>query len=172
MGRAEPGGVLAARYRLQAVLRRDEAGAVWLARDGRLHRDVAVMAVPRGPLPGDAEQESQHQRVLRDARTLAGLDHPNIPAVFDIVEDDSGTWMVPQAAPFRFPYRSLADVVQNDGPLPPQRAAQVGAQILSAIRAAHAVGVLHRDIRPGNVLLGPGDQAMLIGFGMASEDDG
>jgi len=110
--------------------------------------------------------------VLRDARTLAGLDHPNIPAIFDIIEDDGGTWMVLQAAPYRFPYRSLTDVVQNDGPLPPPRAAEAGFQILSALRAAHALGVLHGDIRPGNVLLGPGNWAMLTGFGVVAADGG
>jgi len=168
MGHAEPGGVLAARYRLRAVLRRDETGTTWLARDGLLHRDVAVRAVP---LPGDAERESPHQRLVQDARALARLDHPNIPLILDIVEDD-GTWMVLQAAPYRFPYRSLTDVVQHDGPLPPRRAAEAGYQILSALRAAHAVGVLHRDIRPANVLLGRGNWAMLGGFGMVTADAG
>ena len=171
MGRAEPGGVLAARYRLLAVLRRDEMGIVWLARDGLLHRDVAVGAVPLAPLPGDAEQESAHRRVLEDARALARLDHPNMPAVFDVVDDGGGTWLVLQAAPYRFPYRSLGDVVEHDGPLPPHRAAEAGFQIVSALGAAHAVGVLHGDISPGNVLLGPGNWAMLTGFGMVTEDE-
>jgi serine/threonine protein kinase len=170
MGRAEPGRVLAARYRLRAVLRRDEMGIVWLARDELLHRDVAVGAVPLAPVPGDAEQDSPHRRVLRDASALARLDHPNIPVVFDVVEDDGGTWLVLQAAPYLFPYRPLSEVVQDDGPLPPQRAAEAGFQILSALRAAHAVGVLHGDIRPGNVLLGPGNWAMLTGFGMVAAD--
>src|SRR5215470_18934178 len=147
MGRAEPGGVLAARYRLREVLRRDEMGIVWLARDGLRHRDVAVRAVPVPPLPGDADQEPPHQRMLRDARALARLDHPNIPVVFDIVEDHGRTWMVLQAAPYQFPYRSLSDVVQNDGPLRPRWAAEAGFQILSALRAAHAAGVLHGDVR-------------------------
>ena len=147
-------------------------GIVWLARDGLLHRDVAVRAVPPVPLPGDRERESPHQRVLRDARALARLDHPNIPVVFDVIEDDGKTWMVLQAAPYRFPYRSLGDVVRSDGPLPPQRAAEAGFQILSALRAANAVGVLHGDVRPGNILLGPGNWAMLTGFGMVTAADG
>ncbi|MBO0816961.1 MAG: serine/threonine protein kinase, partial [Actinobacteria bacterium] len=167
MGDAEPGGVLAARYRLSAVLRRDETGTVWLARDALLHRDVAVSAVPLASLPADAEQEPPHQRLFRDARALARLDHPNIPAIFDVIED-GGTWIVLQAAPYRFPYRSLSDVVRDDGPLPPQRAAEAGFQILSALRAAHAAGVLHGDIRPGNILLGPGNWAMLTGFGVVT----
>ena len=172
MGRAEPGGVLATRYQLRAVLRRDEMGIVWLARDGLLHRDVAVKAVPLASSPGEAGQESPHQRVLRAARALARLDHPNIPAVFDIVEDDGRAWMVLQVAPFRSPYRSLSEVVRDDGPLLPERAAEAGFQILSALRAAHAVGVRHGDIRPGNVLLGPGNWAMLTGFGMVTSDHG
>ena len=171
MGRAEPGGVLAARYRLSAVLRRDAMGTVWLARDGLLHRDVVVWAACLASVPGDAELEAPHQRLLRDARALARLGHPNIPVVFDVVEDHGRTWMVLQAAPYQFPYRSLSDVVQNDGPLAPQWAAEAGFQILSALRAAHAAGVLHGDIRPGNVLLGPGNWAMLTGFGMVTADD-
>ena len=172
MGRAEPGGVLAARYRLSAVLRRDAMGTVWLARDGLLHRDVVVRAVCLASMPADAELDSPRQRVLRDARALARLDHPNIPVVLDVVEDDGRTWMVLQAAPYRVPYRSLSDVVRNDGPLRPRWAAEAGFQILSALRAAHAAGVLHGDIRPGNVLLGPGNWTMLTGFGMVTADDG
>ena len=80
--------------------------------------------------------------------------------------------MVLQAAPFRSPCRSLGEVVRSDGPLPPERAAEAGFQILSALRAAHAVGVRHGDIRPGNVLLGPGNWAMLAGVGMVPADDG
>jgi serine/threonine protein kinase len=78
--------------------------------------------------------------------------------------------MAMQLAPFRFPYRSLSDVVRDDGPLPPGWAARIGLQILSAAHAAHDVGVLHRDINPGNVLLGPGDRVMLAGFGMVTAD--
>ena len=147
-------------------------GTVWLARDGLLHRDVVVWAACLASVPGDAELEAPHQRLLRDARALARLGHPNIPVVFDVVEDHGRTWMVLQAAPYQFPYRSLSDVVQNDGPLAPQWAAEAGFQILSALRAAHAAGVLHGDIRPGNVLVGPGNWAMLTGFGMVTADDG
>src|SRR5689334_8435710 len=115
MGRAEPGGLLAARYRLRAVLRRDDMGIVWLASDGQLHRDVAVRAIPVPPHPGGAKQEPSFERALREAGGLAWLDHPNIHVVFDVVEDDGGPWVVLQAAPFQFPYCSLRHVVQNDG---------------------------------------------------------
>ena len=105
MGRAEPGGVLATRYQLRAVLRRDEMGIVWLARDGLLHRDVAVKPVPLASSPGEAGQESPHQRVLRDARALARLDHSNIRAVFDIVETagvPGSCFRLPRSGPLPF----------------------------------------------------------------------
>lgn len=170
MGRAELGGLIADRYRLQAVIRRAGMGAVWLAGDELLHRQVAVKEIPWVPRPGAEGQESRRERAFREARALAGLDHPNIAGIYDVAEDDGRLWMVMQLTPFRFPYRSLSDVVQDDGPLPPVWAARVGLQILSAVHAAHDMGVLHRDINPGNVLLGPGDRIMLAGFGMVTAD--
>jgi hypothetical protein len=145
-------------------------GAVWLAADELLHRQVAVREISWVPQPGADGQESRRERALREARAVAGLEHPNIAGIYDVVQDDGRLWIVMQLAPFRFPYRSLSDVVQDDGPLPPVWAARIGLQILSAAQAAHGVGVLHRDINPGNVLLGPGDRVMLAGFGMVTAD--
>jgi eukaryotic-like serine/threonine-protein kinase len=170
MGRAELGGLIADRYRLRAVLRRGGMGAVWLAADELLHRQVAVKEIPWVPGSGAEGRESRREQAFRDARAVAELDHPNIAGVYDVVQDDGRLWMVMQLAPFRFPYRSLSDVVQDDGPLPPAWAAQVGLQMLAAIHAAHGVGVLHRDINPGNVLLGPAGRVMLAGFGMVTAD--
>src|SRR5690242_378652 len=170
MGRAERGDLIADRYRLRAVLRRGGMGAVWLAGDALSHGQVAVKEIPWVPQPGAEEQESRHERAFREARAVAGLDHPNIAGIYDVVQDDGRLWMVMQLAPFRFPYRSLSDVVQDDGPLPPVWAARIGVQILSAIHAAHGVGALHRDINPGNVLLGPADRVMLAGFGIVTAD--
>jgi eukaryotic-like serine/threonine-protein kinase len=170
MGRAELGGLIADRYRLRAVIRRGEMGAVWLAGDELRPREVAVKEVPWVPQPGAEGLESRRERAWREARAVAELDHPNIPGIYDIVQDDGRLWMVMQLAPFRFPYRSLSDVVQDDGPLPPVCAARVGLQILAAIDAAHGVGVVHRDINPGSVLLGPRDRVMLAGFGLVTAD--
>jgi serine/threonine protein kinase len=170
MGRAELGGLIADRYRLRAVIRRGGMGAVWLAGDELLHKEVAVKEIPWVRQPGAERRESRRERAFREARAVAGLDHPNIAGMYDIVQDDGRLWMVMQLAPFRFPYRPLSDVVQDEGPLPPVWAARVGLQILSAIHAAHGVGVLHRDINPGNVLLGPADRVMLAGFGMVTAD--
>jgi eukaryotic-like serine/threonine-protein kinase len=170
MGRAELGGLIADRYRLRAVIRRGRIGAVWLAGDELLHKEVAVQEIPWMRQPGAERQDSRRERAFREARAVAGLDHPNIAGIYDIVQDDGRLWMVMQLAPFRFPNRSLSEVVQDDGPLLPVCAARIGLQILSAIHAAHGVGVLHRDINPGNVLLGPADRVMLAGFGMVTAD--
>jgi serine/threonine protein kinase len=145
-------------------------GAVWLAGDELLHKEVAVKEIPWARQLSAARQESRRERAFREARAVAGLDHPNIAGIYDIVQDDGRLWMVMRLAPFRFPYRSLSDVVQDDGPLPPVWAARIGLQILSAIHAAHGVGALHRDINPGNVLLGPADRVLLSGFGMVTAD--
>jgi eukaryotic-like serine/threonine-protein kinase len=170
MGRAELGGLIADRYRLRAVLRQGGMGATWLAGDELLHKEVAVKEIAWAPQPSAEWRESRRERAFREARAMAGLDHSNVAGIYDVVQDDGRLWMVMQLAPFRFPYRSLSDVVQDDGPLPPVWAARLGLQILSAIHAAHGVGVLHRDINPGNVLLGPGDRVMLAGFGVVTAD--
>ena len=170
MGRAEPGRVVAARYRLRNVIRGDDMGAVWLANDGLRHGEVVLRAIPWAPPADGEEQESRHERLLNEARALAQLDHPNIVRVLNIAEDDGRPWMVFQATPYRFPYRPLSDVVRNDGPLRPEQAAEVALQVLAAVRQAHIVGVLHRDIKPGSILLGPGNRVLLADFGMVTAD--
>ena len=170
MGRAELGGLIADRYRLRVVLRRGGVGAVWLAGDELLRGQVAVQEIPWVAQPGAGGQEALRERAFREVRAVAGLDHPNIAGIDDVVQDDGRLWMVMQLAPFRFPRCSLSDVVQDHGPLPPVWAARMGVQILSAIHAAHGVGVVHRDINPGNVLLDPADRVMLAGFGMVTAD--
>jgi serine/threonine protein kinase len=145
-------------------------GAVWLGNDGLWHRDVVLRAIPWAP-PSDAEeQESRRERLLNEARALAQLDHPNIVRVLDVAGDDGRPWMVFEAAPYRFPYRPLSDVVRNDGPLRPEQVAQVGLQVLAAVCQAHAVGVLHRGLKPGSILLGPGNRVLLADFGMVTAD--
>jgi len=138
-------------------------GVVWLAGDELLRRDVAVKEILFPPQLGALERETLRQRGLWEAQTAARLNHPNIVRVYDVVEDGGRPWMVMQLVW----YRSLADAVRDDGPLSPGRAAQVGLQVLAALGAAHAIGVLHRDVKPGNVLLGPMDQVVLTDFGMA-----
>lgn len=171
MGRAEPGQVIAARYRLRGIIRRDNRGAVWLARDGLRHVDVAVRAIPWAACADAAAEQARRERVLREAEALAQLDHPNIAGVLGGADDAGQPWLVLEAAPYRFPHRSLSDVVHNDGPLRPEQAAHVGWQVAAAIGQAHAAGVLHRDITPDNILLGAGNRVLLAGFGLVTADD-
>jgi len=145
-------------------------GDVWLAYDGLQRLDVVLRAIPWVPPADTGGQESRRERAIREAGVLARLDHPNIAGVLDLAEDDGQPWMVFEAAPYRFPGRPLGDIVRADGPLPPEQAAGIGWQVLAALRQAHAVGVLHRDVKPGSVLLGPGNQVMLADFGMVTAD--
>jgi serine/threonine protein kinase len=170
MGHAEPGRVVADRYRLRTAIREDGMGAVWLANDGLRYRDVVLRAIPWAPTADAQEQESRRERLFNEARALARLDHPNIVGILDVAEDGGEPWMVFEAAPYRFPYRPLSGVVRNDGPLWPEQAAQVGLQVLAAVRQAHTVGVLHRDIKPGSILLGPSNRVLLTDFGMVTAD--
>ena len=166
MSPAQSDDLLSGRYRLRTVIGRGGMGVVWLADDELLHRDVAVKETIWPAHLDEAEQAKLRQRALREARTAAALDHPNIVKVFDVVEDDGRPWMVMQLVPFR----SLGDIVRDDGPLSPAQTAQIGLRLLNAIEAAHAAGVLHRDIKPGNVLLGPDGRVVLTDFGLAVAD--
>ena len=165
-GPAEPERLLAGRYRLEAVIGRGGMGAVWRARDELLNRDVAVKEIIWPPYLDQAEQETARRRALREAQMAARLNHPNVVGIYDIVEEDGRPWIVMEL----IPYRSLRDIVREDGPLSPGQAAQVGLGILAALRAAHDAGVLHRDVKPGNVLLGPGGRVVLTDFGIARAD--
>jgi serine/threonine protein kinase len=165
-GPAEPGRLLAHRYRLEAVIGRGGMGAVWRARDELLNRDVAVKEIVWPPYLDKAERETARRRALREAQMAARLSHPNVVGIYDIVEEDGRPWIVMELVP----YPSLRDVVREDGPLSPGRAAEVGLGILAALRAAHDAGVLHRDVKPGNVLLGPGGRVVLTDFGIARAD--
>jgi tRNA A-37 threonylcarbamoyl transferase component Bud32 len=160
---AQPGDLLAGRYSLRRVIGQGGMGTVWLATDRLLARDVAIKETVRPPQLDDADWAVLQERSLREARTAARLHHPNIVGVFDVLEHDGRPWLVMQLVP----YPSLRDVVADSGPLWPAQAAHVGLRVLAAIRAAHADGVLHRDVKPGNVLLGPDDQIYLTDFGLA-----
>jgi serine/threonine protein kinase len=144
---------VAGRYALVRTIGAGGMGTVWLARDTLLGRDVAVKEVT-----------GQGERVLREARAAARIVHPNVVTVYDVVEHDDRQWIVMQ----HVESRTLADVITVDGPLPPDRAAEIGLDLLAALQAAHASGVLHRDVKPGNVLLDDHGRAHLADFGIAS----
>ncbi|WP_247648681.1 serine/threonine-protein kinase [Saccharomonospora xinjiangensis] len=153
--------LLAGRYRLVREIGSGAMGTVWQAVDERLGRQVAVkrLLLPANP---DAAAQAR-ERAHREGRIAARLHHPNAVTVHDVVEHDGLPVLVMEF----FPGRSLADVLATDGPLPPYAAAALGAQVASALAAAHDAGVVHRDVKPANVLLGPDGTAKLVDFGIA-----
>ncbi|MFL6056723.1 MAG: serine/threonine-protein kinase [Actinoallomurus sp.] len=157
--------LLAQRYRLLTEVGRGGMGTVWHALDEVLGRDVAVKEVilPHGF--SEDEREIQHKRTFREARTAARLSHPGVVAVYDVVEEDGRPWIVMEL----IRARSLEQIIKQDGPLPPRRAAQIGRQMLGALMAAHEAGILHRDVKPSNVLVSDGRhiRAVLTDFGIA-----
>jgi eukaryotic-like serine/threonine-protein kinase len=166
---ASTGRVVAGRYLLQNTIGRGAMGTVWRARDTVLARDVAVKEVRlRGPVPAGSvmteETRILYERTLREARTAARLNHPAVVTIFDVVEADGSPWIVMELVDAR----SLDQVLTEDGPLRPAQAADLGRRVLGALACAHAAGILHRDVKPSNVLLGPDDRAVLTDFGIAT----
>jgi hypothetical protein len=161
--------MVAGRYLLQATIGRGAMGTVWRARDTVLARDVAVKEVRlRGPQASGSvlteETRVLYERTLREARTAARLNHPAVVTIFDVVEADGSPWIVMELVEAR----SLDQVLTEEGPLPPHQAADLGARVLGALACAHAAGILHRDVKPSNVLLGPDGRAVLTDFGIAT----
>ncbi|MDX6390555.1 MAG: eukaryotic-like serine/threonine-protein kinase [Streptosporangiaceae bacterium] len=160
------GQLVAGRYRLRAQLGQGGMGVVWHAHDDLLDRDVAVKEVLCPVELNASEQQMVFRRTEREARAAARLNHPAAVTVFDVVEQDGRPWIVMEFVRCR----SLAQTVEEDGPMPPSQAAQVGLQVLGALAAAHAVGILHRDVKPGNVLLAEDSRVVLTDFGIAALD--
>jgi serine/threonine protein kinase len=161
---ADTGRVIAGRYRLEAPIGRGAMGVVWRARDLLLDRDVAVKEVHIAETLTDEERANAYERTLREAKTAARLNHPGVVTVYDVAEDQGRPWIVMQLVSAQ----SLDQVLATSGPLPPRRAAEMGRQLLSALSVAHAAGVMHRDVKPSNVLLGRDDRAVLTDFGIAT----
>ncbi len=154
------------RYRLDTPIGRGGAGVVWCGEDELLQRPVAVKEI-LVPLAGaQAERDAIRARVLREARALARLHSPAIVSVYDVVEEAERHWIVMELVDAD----SLGDVIRADGPLSPEQAAAIGLALTDALAAAHSAGVLHRDIKPGNVLLGRDGRVRLTDFGIAATD--
>ncbi|MGY1987140.1 serine/threonine-protein kinase [Blastococcus sp. SYSU DS0669] len=147
-----PGRLIAGRYRLESQIGGGGMGTVWLARDERLGRQVAVKQV-LSPLGADEQLiDEQRQRALREGRIAARLSHPHAISVYDVALEGGAPWLVMEY----LPSRSLAEVLGAEGVLPAGLVAQIGAQVADALAATHAAGIVHRDVKPANVLIGEG----------------
>ena len=138
-------------------------GTVWRATDTLLGRDVAVKEVVLPPGLAPADRDAMYQRTLREARAAAALQHPAVVQVYDVVTDGDRPWIVMEL----LDARSLADIVLEDGPLAPRAVAKIGIALLGALEVAHAAGVLHRDVKPANVLICSDGRCVLTDFGVA-----
>ncbi|MET9295117.1 protein kinase [Streptomyces sp. NPDC003077] len=157
------GRLLAGRYRLADVLGRGGMGTVWRARDEVLGRTVAVKELR---FPGGVEEDEKRRlitRTLREAKAIARIRNNGAVTVYDVVDEDDRPWIVMEL----IEGRSLAEVVRDDGPLTPRRAAEVGLAVLDVLRAAHREGILHRDVKPSNVLISDDGRVVLTDFGIA-----
>ncbi|MDX5575915.1 MULTISPECIES: serine/threonine-protein kinase [unclassified Streptomyces] len=161
--------VIDGRFTLVERLGSGGMGMVWRARDEALHRDVALKEVrPPDPALEDYDPEGARTlraRVLREARALARVDHPNVVTVHHIVDpgEEGYPWIVMELVAGSSLHERLAA-----GPMAPAEAAELGRGILSALRAAHAVGIQHRDVKPANVLLRTDGRPVLTDFGIAA----
>ena len=164
-----PAGTRLGHYRIEAFLARGSTGAVYRATDERLDRRVALKTLP----PWLGEDERIRERFLAEARAAASLDHPNILPVYDAGDDDGTLWIAMRLAEGP----DLRELLRRSGPLPPERAVALLAGIAAALDAAHARGILHRDVKPGNILLGAEaaagvEHAYLADFGLATAAHG
>jgi len=156
--------LVAGRYALSEVIGRGGMGTVWLATDRVLEREVALKEVTFSVDLTAQERTILRERTMREARAAARLDHPRVTTVFDVVEEDGRPWLVME----HVSARSLQEIIEEQGPLPPAAVAQIGLDVLAALEAAHGAGIVHRDVKPANVLVEPDGHACLTDFGIAT----
>ncbi|MFJ4975923.1 protein kinase [Streptomyces coeruleorubidus] len=155
--------LLAGRYRLGEVLGRGGMGTVWRAEDETLGRTVAVKELR---FPSNIDEEEKRRlitRTLREAKAIARIRNNSAVTVFDVVQEDDRPWIVMELVEGK----SLAEVIREDGLLEPKRAAEVGLAVLDVLRSAHREGILHRDVKPSNVLIAEDGRVVLTDFGIA-----
>ena len=156
--------VVAGRYALTDVLGRGGMGTVWLATDRVLERQVALKEVTFSVELSDEERGILRERTMREARAAARLDHPCVTRVYDVVEEGGKPWLVME----HVSSRSLQEILESEGPLSPAAVATIGLDLLAALDAAHDAGIVHRDVKPSNVLVDPQGHACLTDFGIAT----
>lgn len=159
--------IVAGRYAVLAELGRGGMGVVWRAEDRVIGRPVALkeLRMPPGLAPG--ERAVFTERVMREARTAGRLNDPSVVTVHDVVHEGDTVYLVMELvqAP------TLADLVAHEGSLPADRVAAIGARAAAALRTAHAAGIVHRDVKPSNIMVLPGDRVKLADFGIAQAQD-
>ncbi|WP_329401318.1 serine/threonine-protein kinase [Streptomyces melanogenes] len=162
-GKKAEGRLLAERYRLGDVLGRGGMGTVWRAVDETLGRTVAVKELRFPSSIDDEEKRRLITRTLREAKAIARIRNTSAVTVYDVVDEDDRPWIVMELVEGK----SLAEAVREDGVLTPRRAAEVGLAILDVLRSAHREGILHRDVKPSNVLIAEDGRVVLTDFGIA-----
>ncbi|MFF9050530.1 serine/threonine-protein kinase [Streptomyces erythrochromogenes] len=159
----DEGRLLAGRYRLGAVLGKGGMGTVWRAQDETLGRTVAVKELRFSSGVDDDEKRRLITRTLREAKAIARIRSGGAVTVYDVVDEDARPWIVMEL----IEGPSLAEFIRENGPLTPHRAAEVGLAVLDVLRAAHGQGILHRDVKPSNVLIAGNGRVVLTDFGIA-----
>jgi hypothetical protein len=162
---SRPERLVCGRYRLRRRIGAGGMGTVWLAHDEVLNRPVAVKEVTLLPGGDPAQRAALGERLVREARAAAAIDHPNAVRVYDVADDAGRPWIVMEL----LTGRTLDAAVRADGPLPPAQVARIGMALLDALEAAHRVGVLHRDVKPANVQLCDNGRVVLTDFGIARQ---
>ncbi|HEY2791948.1 MAG TPA: serine/threonine-protein kinase [Micromonosporaceae bacterium] len=161
--RAVPGDIVGGRYELRSTIGNGGMGTVWQAIDTVLRRDVAVKEVllPAGMPPN--ERHAMYERTLREGRAAAALSHPSVVQVYDVVTEGGRPWIVMEL----LNARSLSEIIIADGPIAGRAVAKIGIALLGALEVAHVAGVLHRDVKPANVLICADGRCVLTDFGVA-----
>ncbi|MEU7749129.1 protein kinase [Nonomuraea sp. NPDC049158] len=158
--------LLAERYELIAPLGRGTMGTVWRARDRALGREVAVKEIRQDPGLTEEQRAELRERMVREGRIAARIQHPSVAAIHDVLIHDSSPWIIMEL----IEARSLEQVIDEEGPLPPRLVAEIGVDLLGALRAAHSQGITHRDVKPGNVLITESGRVVLTDFGIAKAE--
>ncbi|GAB3457633.1 serine/threonine-protein kinase [Actinophytocola sediminis] len=159
--------MIAGRYRLQEQIGSGAMGVVWKAEDQRLGRTVAIKHLVVRYALSDTNSGETRRRAMREARIAARLQHRNAIAMFDVAEHEGDPCLVMEF----LPSHSLSAVLAERGTLPPHEVAEIGAQAASALAAAHAVGIVHRDVKPGNILIAENGTVKITDFGISKALD-